>query len=312
MSKLLSHLWTDRQKEPLDRYSYTFPERLRKRIFYTLQQHNDGDWGFGGTFEFEEMLRQVGQLALTKFGGLRRPVLYHEKVSDHPVIHHFFVCTDDEFIALIELCFVSHSMGVADGAVKAVGAINQILEEEGVGYELTKPQLVDSGEPSYGRPTGRNSLRPVYPQMNRKSERTVHQHAVKPALEVLRDPRFAIANGELLKAFEEVRNGEYADGITSCGAAFESVLRTIFTIKRWAYDDQKDACSQLVEIGRKNSLFEPPYVPLLTGIGTIRNKFGDAHGKGPKPEYKADREHAEHMIAMTCSHISFLITKAGI
>jgi hypothetical protein len=69
---------------------------------------------------------------------------------------------------------------------------------------------------------------------------TVHEKVVQPALEALRDPLLATANCELLDAFEKVRKGNYPDAITSCGAAFESVLKTICKAKGWPYDPDRD------------------------------------------------------------------------
>jgi hypothetical protein len=190
--------------------------------------------------------------------------------------------------------------------------INRIFEEEGVGYELTPPKVVDTGKCAYlfGRPTHTNYLRTEHPRILKKGQRTLYEKVVQPALEVLRDSRLTTANSELLNAFDEVRNGDYADAITSCGAAFESVLKTICDLKSWSYDPDTDTCAKLIGICRKEGLFLPFYTSIFEGVGTVRNKLGDAHGKGPKPAYVAAREHAEHMIAMTCSHIEFLVRQA--
>jgi hypothetical protein len=115
-----------------------------------------------------------------------------------------------------------------------------------------------------------------------------------------------------MDAFEKIRKGDYPDAITSCGAAFESVLKTICDAKGWIYDRDKDTSAKLVGICRDNGLFLPFYAPIFEGVGTVRNKLGDAHGKGPRPVQSATREHAEHMIALTCTHIDFLVRQAGL
>ena len=93
-------------------------------------------------------------------------------------------------------------------ANRVVAALNTIFEEERVGYELTEKQQIDTGEPAMflGRKTGFNAFRTVYPQIIRKDQHDTHVIAVKPALAVLSDPRFATANGELLKSFEHVQD----------------------------------------------------------------------------------------------------------
>lgn len=307
---LLSNLWSDRQAPQRDRYVYFFDEKVRSRIMHTLHQQQD----LSNHFDFVGMLDEVEDMLCAKYGGPYRNAYRIAARSTHAAINHFFICSDDEVLVFLEMCFRTNTIGLHNVAEQAVSAINQIFEEEGIGYELTPPRLVDTGKPGmlHGRPTGGNTLRPEYPQVVKKGERTVHHHAVKPALDVLADPRFATANSELLDAFEDVRQGDYADAITSCGAAFESVLKTICTIKNWQFDPNRDACAKLVEVCRDNGLFEPFYTETFKSVGTVRNKVGDAHGKGPVPQAAADQKSAEHMIAMTCSHIKFLIQQAGI
>jgi hypothetical protein len=303
-------LFSQRNAEPPERYSYTIPEKVRSRMLHTLQQHGAG-W-IGGN-HFKNMLGEVGQQLLAKRGGLRSSGYETARMSDHPVINHFFFCSDEEAIDFIELCFQTQTIdGDTEGAQRLVAVFNQIFEEEGIGYELTPRAVVDLGPGKlFGRSSpGMRSIRIEHPKIIKKDERTVHEKAVKPALEALRDPRLATANSELLDAFEKVRKGDYPAAITSCGKAFESVLKTICSVKGWAYDPDKDACAKLVGICRDQGLFFPFYAPIFEGVGTVRNKLG-AHGGGPKPAHVATREHAEHMIAVTCAHIDFLVRQAG-
>jgi hypothetical protein len=305
---------TKRQPESSDgRYSYTITSKARARVLHTLQQHRPNPWSAGG-FDFGGMLSEVGRKVLAKSGGLAT-LPDANPMADHPVVVHFLACSDEEALQFIGFCFETEVMSRdMEGANVAVEAVNKILEEEGIGYELTRQASVDTGEPGYlfGRRTGGNMFRTEYPRLVKKGDRVVHEQAVKPALEALRDSRFNTAHGELLKAFDEVRRHEYGNAITSCGCAFESVLRTICSLKGWAYDPNKDTCATLVDICRANGLFPPLYTEMLKGVGTIRNKVGAAHGKGPAPVYVATRDHAEHMVAVTCAHIDFLMRVAGL
>jgi len=297
--------------QKLNRYSYALPRKVRERILHTLNQHNNGFYG-GSRFEFKMMLHEVENLCLAKCGAIRD--LSYGDASDIPIIGYFLTCAIQEATEFIEMCFQTRAMGGAtEGAQRAIAAINRIFEEEGLGYELTPPQLVDTGEPGllFGRPTGRNGYREELPRLVKKGDRDVHEQVVKPALELLRDSRLATANSELLTAFEKVRHGQYADAITSCGAAFESVLRTICDVKKWPYDANRATCATLVEVCRDNGLFPAFYAEVFKAVGTVRNKLGDAHGKGSKPAPAATRAHAEHMIAMTCTNITFLVGEAG-
>jgi hypothetical protein len=308
IKRLAAGFYSDRQAKPLERYSYAFSEKVRLRIVHALRQHRD-QWMTGGRFDFTMLLHEVGEMAIAKYGCLRTG-----PTDAHPVVAHFAGCSDEEVLEFIEMCFQANTMGHdSEGARAAVDRINRIFEEEALGYELTPPRTVDTGTPAeiFGRPTGRNLLRTVYPQIVKKNDRTVHETVVQPALEVLADSRLATANSELLKAFEEVRKGDYADAITSCGASFESVLKTICDFKVWAYDKNRDTCSSLVEICRAQGLFPTYYSEMLKGVGIVRNNLGDAHGKGPAPERSATREEAEHLIAITCAHATLLVRKAG-
>lgn len=268
-----------------------------------LAQLNDG--ATAGAI-FASMLNEVQMKLLTSLG---RQGLSRGYVSDHLMIDHFLTCSTDDALYFIELCLCTTQFktgGVPKGVVED---LNRILEADGVGFELTPFRQI-------GRRCGPGE-KPIvgereFPRFIKKGEHTTHEIAVKPALELLADHRFATANKELLKAFEEVRKGDYADAVTDCGSAFESVLKTICQEKEWTIDPDKDTCSALVETCKKNGLFEPFYVPMFTGVGTTRNKMGDAHGKAGTPEYTATSKHAEHMIAMTCSHITFLVKQANI
>jgi len=144
----------------------------------------------------------------------------------------------------------------------------------------------------------------------KKDEELLHSGTVKPCLAALSDPRFATAYQELTAAFEEYRKDKWADCITDAGAAVESVLKTICTHKKWPYDPNRDTCSTLLEICRSKGLFHPFYRPILEGTATIRNKVGDAHGKGPAPEFKATKELADHMIYTSATNIVLLVSLA--
>jgi hypothetical protein len=47
-------------------------------------------------------------------------------------------------------------------------------------------------------------------------------------------------------------------------------------------------------------------------VGTIRNKLSDAHGRGPAAEHVAGKDHADHMIRLVSTNITFLIGLAGL
>jgi hypothetical protein len=135
----------------------------------------------------------------------------------------------------------------------------------------------------------------------------LHKEVVQPCLEVLRDPRFATANNELMEAFDKVRQAKYADAITSCGSAFESVLKSICEAKNWTYYADGDTCGKLLDACQREGLFPGFYRPALDGVGRVRNKISDAHGRAHTPHPPASRDEAEHMIHMACADIVLLV-----
>lgn len=200
------------------------------------------------------------------------------------------------------------------GGEATVNAINAIFEQENIGYELTQIRNIPiEGEThlfgTWG-PKSKGAYRVETPRALKKDEKTTHKEIIQPCLHVMADARFATANTELLNGFDNLRQQKWADAITWFGSSFESVLKTICSIKKWPYDKDKDTCSKLVEICQQKSLFPGFYRPILEGVGTIRNKAGSAHGRGPAPEYKATEEMARHMEQLTCSHILFVIAQA--
>lgn len=305
-------LFSRRNSSPHPRYHYTLSDKVRSRIMHVFRQFDPGGQITFGHYRFESLLRDVGEAVAVTRGSLCASYYEAARVSNHPVVEHFFRCNDEEAVDFIELCLRYNGL-LGDYAAKVIAEVlDQVFEEEGVGYEVIPTVWRDTGEPArvYGELTGSDSQVPEFGRVIKKGERSVHAVAVQPALESLSDPRFAIANTELLKAFEEIRRGDYPDAITSCGSAFESVMKTICGIKGWTYDANRDTCAQLVGHCQAGDLIPSFYVEVLKAVGTLRNKMGSVHGRGPAPVFTAKKEHAENMIAVTCAHIDLLIRLA--
>ena len=115
LNRIAMKLFSQRNAEPPERYSYTIPEKVRSRMLHTLQQHGAG-W-IGGN-HFKNMLGEVGQQLLAKRGGLRSSGYETARMSDHPVINHFFFCSDEEAIDFIELCFQSFKVINGQGCIE--------------------------------------------------------------------------------------------------------------------------------------------------------------------------------------------------
>lgn len=228
-------------------------------------------------------------------------------MGDNAVKDHFLACPDEQALDFVEACF---QLPIQCGGQRAVDEINAAFRQEGVGYELTK--FLGPSTPKGGVIIGKQIAPDQLPRIVRVNEQTVHTKMVAPALSLLTNPVLAVANVEMLKAFSDHRAGRHEDAITACGSAFESVMKTICDQKRWTYDKDKDTCSKLVDTCHANGLFPSFYIDLFKRVGTVRNKLGDAHGRGPIPQHDVEAAHAEHMLHMTCSHIIFLCRLAGL
>jgi hypothetical protein len=296
-----------RRNAVADRFRYDLPENVRSRILHTMDQCMARHCQ---TVDFNDMLYQLGHKLEAQYGGLNQPGYRAARRSDHPVIEHF-LCSEDELaLDFIQLAFQTLQNC---GGQPTVEAINRIFEEEGIGYELT-PLLeipVDPPSRSPRRGAGKE-YRLETPRIIQKDEQLLHRETVQPCLRVLGDPRFSTANHELLDAFEKIRKGAYADAITSAGSAIESVLKTICALKGWPHNPEKDTCSRLLDICRDNGLFPGFYKVILEATATIRNKLGDAHGRGPSSQYAPTREHAEHMLHVTAANIVLLVGLAQV
>lgn len=293
--------FSQRNPPPPSQLRYDVPETVRDRVLAILDHHIGAERSMRAFLTaMEDLLcRQYGQLRASSYRAARR--------SDIPVVEHFHYCSDAEALDFIEACF---QLSVQCGGQKAVDEINAAFRQEGVGYELTK--FLGPATPKGSVIIGKQIAPDQLPRIVRVDEQRAHTEMVAPALSLLTNPVLAVANGEMLKAFSDHRAGRHEDAITACGSAFESVLKTICDQKSWTYDRDKDTCSTLVDICYKNGLFPSFYVELFKRVGTVRNKLGDAHGRGPVPQHDVEGAHAEHMLHMTCAHIILLCRSAGL
>jgi len=281
---------------------YDIPPDIRTRILAVFKDHSSPPYG-----GFDQLLSEVGNVIFKQYGSLSQSMYRMARHSDHPVIEHFLSCEHEYALDFIEACFQQPAY---DGGQTGVNEINGIFHETGIGYELTPFVEHPIKTSLFGR--RRQGIQYEFPRAIRRDDQLVHQEVIEPALRLLSDSRLRVANSEMLKAHLALRHSEFEDAITLSGSAFESLLKTICDIKGWAYDQNRDTCSKLISICRDNDLFPAFYVSIFEAVGAIRNKLGDAHGRGPAPVYQVSREYAEHMVRMTSSHMLLIAKLAGL
>ncbi len=279
----MTRLFSKRKKTYPTDLRYDLSDEVRSRILLVFKDHcNETNGGQ------EELLAQVGNALIKAYGSLRKSAYIAARRSEHPVIEHFFVCDDEQAIDFIEACF---QQIVYRGGQSGVDEVNEIFRENGIGYELTP------------------FIEHEYPKVIQRNDQIIHESVVEPSLELLSDSRFKVANSEMIKAHSALRVGEFEVAITLSCSAFESFLKTILVVKGWSCD-ANDTCAKLISICRANNLFPPFYCSAFEAIGTVRNKLGDAHGRGPQVTHRALQENAEHMIHMTSAHMIFIAKNA--
>jgi hypothetical protein len=305
---VMPSLFSKRSQTPPARFREDFPPEVRSRVLHILQ----ASMTKAGHDEFGSMLTEVAPLLLKQYGRLWASGYEAARMSDDPVIEHFFRCPDPMVLDFLQLCFPTLAYFRSGCRNSVVEEINNVFREWGIRFELTPFVETETERPGriFGFPAGKE-IDVQYPKAIVKDDEYLHQKAVAPCLEILRHERFRVANEELLRAEEHYRAGNYDDAITNAGKAFETVLKTICDEKGWPYNKDKDTAAKLVDICRERNLFPGFYVPIFEAAATVRNKLG-AHGKGPTPLYAVERHHVEHAMHVTCSHILFLIRLAGL
>ena len=139
-------------------------------------------------------------------------------------------------------------------------------------------------------------------------DEVIQKTALEPALAVLAEPPFKVADDEFRSAMREYENGNYADCLVKCGSTFESVLKVICKSNGWSFARTNAAVKTVV--GKCPSLapfFERP----LMLIATMRNELSTAHGGGDKPRAPR-RSVARYAVASTAAAIVLLVSESGI
>jgi hypothetical protein len=298
--------FSKRNSPRVDSLRHDVPEHVRSRVLYALKQQEDYPFS---NFSFGRVLDEVDKMILREYGHYDGEGVSPFGGNAHPAVRHAFGCSDERFLDFIEFCFRAWPYALAR---LGVDPVNHIFREENIGFELTAYRETVTDELGSAFPAAGRKVLYDFPQFVRKDNEILHQEVVRPCLDALARPGLQIAISEMMNAHQAYRRGEYADAITGAGAAFESVMRTICHHKGWPFDQNKDTCAKLVAICKENQLFPPFYVPVLEATGSIRNKISDAHGRGPIPLYPVSKEHADHMIRLASTNITFLVGLSGL
>lgn len=281
-ARIMWRIFSKRNARPPDVLNYEISQTARRRIAVLFVPNLAGGHGQEMYHHILELvyiwlLQEYGQLCIDT-GDIEQHSSQHSQA-----LLHFLQCPSDQALDFIEMYFVRARTYVITARPER---INLVFREEGIGYEV-----LENGE------------------IIRKGDEATHEEIVRPCLAVLANPVFKIANAELLGAFRHIRKSDLRDALTSCGSAYESVLKTICTHQKWAFKSD-DAARTLVGICQKKGLFHGFYAETMTAPAMIRNRLSTAHGKGPDGSFSVSDEHINHMIHLTCANILFLVKSA--
>lgn len=295
-------IYSKRQKalrgEVTDILQYdVLPRGLRLQILYVIEDalgKESSDYSKGlFTAVYKTLVREYGVHSLS--GSNFRPTFevktfIEEEKSIEKVIDAVELCFN--YIEVIPDDYRDYLRRAYDLLLddeEAINLLNKRFREHGVGYSYQNGEIIKI-----------DSI-------------ILHQEIVLPTIKLLNHPLFEGANAEYMSAHEHYRHGKNKECLMDCAKAFESVLKSICTIKGWSFDDKKDTSSKLIDICFQNGLI-PPYAQnqftslkqlLATGIPTIRNRTS-GHGQGVEPQ-EVDDEIVRYGLNLTGSNIIFLI-----
>ena len=207
-------------------------------------------------------------------------------------------CSDDHFLDFVEMIF-RHREPAVNGQ-QLVAAVNGFLEIDNLPYAVTDFVWESTGDTHY-----RTMTLVEYPRVIRRENQVLHTAAIQPALEFLANPGFSAANQEFLDALEDYRQADFPSCITKCGSSLESVMKVICHQLGWPYNQNDTAGMLLRSIIPRTSL-DSSFEQQLLVVPTVRNRYGNAHGKGASQQ--ATPKHlAQFSINATASAILLLV-----
>jgi len=188
-------------------------------------------------------------------------------------------CSDEHFLDALEFILEGGEGYSTSGFEVLVDDVNSFFHADALPYAITRYVWEDfvSDEGMFAGLPGKRLAQ--LPRVIRTDSQATHALAVQPTLDLLTDGRFRAASAEFLAALEDYRKGDYADCLTKCGSAFESVLKVICHERKWPHKPTDTAAPLLKTVIDKaglESYFEQP----LALVATMRNRLSSSHGKG--------------------------------
>lgn len=279
-----------------DYYSYKISEETRWRIIHIV---------------FENLLsgNELGNLLQKLAKEFGRPTISSEILDNNKIQDFILNSPEEELLTSIELSIALKNQDIlnrdyynrhtpAQKMQDFILQINKAFKLDKIGYEIVSVGLED--------------LHYIIVPIDSKY---LYTETIKRTLTLLHDVEFRGSLQEFESALDEYRNERYDNVILKANKAFESTLKAILTKKRIPFDEKNDKITILIK-----KLFESPQFidPALkdafnkvrgileSGLPTIRNQPGVAHGQGLDPKNVA-KSYAEIALHLAGTYIVFLI-----
>jgi len=291
------------------------PEKVRNRILMLCRDVFTGQWRqpWSQAENHSQELWQEIHRSLQYVHG--RPKLSNTPEGRTPwedTLQFLLQCEPHEFLDFIELIFRAERLfHVVSDENELVDAINVVFRSEDTPYQVTpivkQEERATGGHGPFSSGTIIRTI--AYPKVVRAEDEVTFSEALEPALSMLADTQFNVANIEFRDALEEYRRGDYGDCLTKCGSAFESVLKVLCQRNGVIIGEQDTAAPLLKALLSRTTLdsfFEQP----LVLIATMRNRLSKAHGGGHQTR-KVARHVAQYAITSTAAAIVLLVHEAG-
>ena len=286
--KLYSRRQAELNGEISDVFSYDpIPAAFRNQ-FYHIIRDVVKDWR-----EIDSFFALV-EHTFCREKGLKK--IYIQTDSQSAIYRYIDESNTDGFIDMLDLIlntFLLFSRDLKYSYFKsqfnnAIGETNYRFKFNNLGYEFLNGTIV------------------------RIDSQVVHASIVKPALSLISDNRFSGANDEMRKAYEYRRTSDNKNAIIEACKAFESIMKSICTIKAYPVDPRATA-SALIQTLKDNSYF-PSYLEthvnslkatLESGLPTVRNRNA-GHGQGEEVVSVPDA-YVDYALNLLATNIVFLV-----
>lgn len=233
----------------------------------------------------DALAKMKGVYSINQFSG-QEPL---EAIKDYILQSNEQDCIDavDHVLHIINF-YSDHKYGMKSKLSSLIDEANYWMKYNNLGYEFVNDELLI------------------------KTNETIHQQIVLPALRLLNDSRFSGANEEMRKAYEFRRTGDNESAIIEANKAFESAMKSICVIQQYQYDPN-DAASKLLDVLMNNGYF-PAYLQghlaavcssIKSGLPTVRNKTA-GHGQGAQPR-TVPNEYVDYALHILSTNLVFLI-----